>query len=114
MPNGERIILVETRVDYEAPFNVGLTVAQFDNFRIARPRYAGRCGSIPTGRTDLLIRTPQAIRCRTARCSVVALRQFRVAHGLSTFASGPIKIGGDAYARRVHGMCTGCATRASR
>jgi hypothetical protein len=49
MPNGERIILVETRITYEAPFNVGLTVAQFDNFRIVRPRYAGQVPFDPNG-----------------------------------------------------------------
>jgi hypothetical protein len=49
MPNGERIILVETRVVYEAPFNVGLTVARFDNFTIVRPRYAGQVPFDPDG-----------------------------------------------------------------
>lgn len=35
---GEVVIVVETRVVYEMPFNAGLTVAAFDNFTIARPR----------------------------------------------------------------------------
>lgn len=39
---GETIILVETRVVYEMPFNVGLTVAEFENFTLSRPRYAGQ------------------------------------------------------------------------
>jgi hypothetical protein len=49
MPNGERVILVETFVEYVAPFNVGLTVARFDNFTLARPRYAGQVPFDPDG-----------------------------------------------------------------
>jgi hypothetical protein len=49
MPNGERVILVETFVSYDAPFNVGLTVARFDNFTLARPRYAGQVPFDPDG-----------------------------------------------------------------
>ncbi len=49
MPNGERIILVETFVDYDAPFDVGLTVARFDNFTVSRPRYAGQVPFDPDG-----------------------------------------------------------------
>jgi hypothetical protein len=42
MPNGERVILVETFVDYEAPFNVGLTVAQL---RQLHARASTLCGA---------------------------------------------------------------------
>ncbi|MDG4647413.1 hypothetical protein P6F26_03065 [Roseibacterium sp. SDUM158017] len=49
MPNGERIILVETFVDYEMPFNVGLTVTDFNNFTFVRPRYAGQVPFSATG-----------------------------------------------------------------
>ncbi len=49
MPNGERIILVETRVTYEAPFDIGLTVARFENFTLSRPRYAGQIPFSETG-----------------------------------------------------------------
>jgi hypothetical protein len=42
MPEGERIVIVESFIMYEAPFDIGLTVARFDNFTISRPRYAGR------------------------------------------------------------------------
>lgn len=48
MGDGERVILVETFVDYRAPFNVGLTVARFDNFTLVRPR-AGRVPFDPDG-----------------------------------------------------------------
>lgn len=53
MPNGERIILVETFSTYEAPFNVGLTVTRFDDFRIVRPRYAGQVPFDPDGTPPL-------------------------------------------------------------
>jgi len=49
MADGERVILVETFVDYETPFDVGLTVTQFDNFSLARPR-AGQVRFDPAGR----------------------------------------------------------------
>jgi len=49
MPNGERVILVETFVDYVAPFDIGLTVARFDNFTLSRPRYAGQVPFDPDG-----------------------------------------------------------------
>ncbi|MGP1354964.1 TadE/TadG family type IV pilus assembly protein [Roseicyclus sp.] len=49
MPNGERIVLVETFVGYEAPFNIGLTVLRFDNFTVVRPRYAGQVPFNPDG-----------------------------------------------------------------
>jgi len=42
LPNGESIVLVEMFVNYEAPLNIGLTVAQFDSFTVVRPRYAGQ------------------------------------------------------------------------
>ncbi len=48
MADGERVILVETFVDYEAPFNAGLTVTRFDNFSLARPR-AGQVRFDPDG-----------------------------------------------------------------
>jgi hypothetical protein len=49
MPEGERIILVETFVDYTSPLNVGLTVVSFENFTVARPRYAGQVPCCATG-----------------------------------------------------------------
>jgi len=42
LPDGESVVLVEMTVTYEAPLNVGLTVAQFDSFTVVRPRYAGQ------------------------------------------------------------------------
>lgn len=42
MPNGERVILLETFLGYDAPFDMGLTVMRFDNFTVVRPRYAGQ------------------------------------------------------------------------
>ncbi len=42
MPEGERIVLVQTFVDYREPFGIGLTVQEFENFTFVRPRYAGR------------------------------------------------------------------------
>jgi hypothetical protein len=42
LPEGESVVLVEMFVNYEAPLNIGLTVAQFDSFRVVRPRYAGQ------------------------------------------------------------------------
>ena len=49
MPNGERIVLVETFVTYQAPFDIGLTVTRFDNFTFVRPRYAGQVPFDPDG-----------------------------------------------------------------
>jgi Flp pilus assembly protein TadG len=42
LPNGESIVLVEMIVNYEAPLDIGLTVAEFDSFTVVRPRYAGQ------------------------------------------------------------------------
>jgi len=42
MSEGERVILVETVVAYDAPFDVDLTVLRFENFTVVRPRYAGQ------------------------------------------------------------------------
>lgn len=42
MANGERVVLVESFVDYEPAFNVGLNDLTFDNFTLTRPRYAGQ------------------------------------------------------------------------
>jgi Flp pilus assembly protein TadG len=49
MPNGESIVLVEMFVNYEAPLNIGLTVAQFDSFTVVRPRYAGKVECCASG-----------------------------------------------------------------
>ncbi len=49
MPNGERIVLVETFVAYETPFEIGLTVVRYDNFTVVRPRYAGQVPFDPDG-----------------------------------------------------------------
>ncbi|AVO36262.1 TadE/TadG family type IV pilus assembly protein [Pukyongiella litopenaei] len=40
LPDGERVILVETRYRYDPLFNVGLGVIDLDNFVFARPRFA--------------------------------------------------------------------------
>lgn len=42
MANGERVILVETFVAYDAPFDIGLSLLNFENFTLTRPRYAGQ------------------------------------------------------------------------
>lgn len=42
MANGERVVLVESFVDYEPAFNVGLNDLTFENFTLTRPRYAGQ------------------------------------------------------------------------
>lgn len=42
MANGERVVLVESFVDYDPAFNVGLNDLTFDNFTLTRPRYAGQ------------------------------------------------------------------------
>ncbi len=39
---GERVILVESFVDYRPAFNVGINDITFDNFTLTRPRYAGQ------------------------------------------------------------------------
>ncbi|MGB8624088.1 MAG: hypothetical protein WCD16_14860 [Paracoccaceae bacterium] len=39
MPQGDRVIMVETFIDYTPPFNVGLTVDNFRNFVVTRPRF---------------------------------------------------------------------------
>lgn len=49
LPNGERIVLVETRITYEAPFGEGLTITRFDNMAVIRPRYAGQVTCCATG-----------------------------------------------------------------
>ncbi|MCU4653186.1 hypothetical protein N8I71_10105 [Roseibacterium sp. SDUM158016] len=49
MANGERVVLVETFVAYDAPFEIGLTVLRFDNFTLVRPRYAGQVPFSATG-----------------------------------------------------------------
>lgn len=41
MASGERVILVESFIDYEPAFNVGLNDLTFENFTLTRPR-AGR------------------------------------------------------------------------
>ena len=40
LPNGERVLLVETFLDYEPPLNVGLAAQEFRTFTIMRPRFA--------------------------------------------------------------------------
>ncbi|AHM04162.1 ABC-type dipeptide transport system, periplasmic component [Roseibacterium elongatum DSM 19469] len=42
MGNGERIVLVETTVAYDPPFDLGLTAIDFENQTLVRPRYAGQ------------------------------------------------------------------------
>lgn len=42
MANGERVILVESFVEYDPAFNVGLNDLTFENFTLTRPRYAGQ------------------------------------------------------------------------
>ena len=42
MANGERVVLVESFVDYRPAFNVGINDITFDNFTLTRPRYAGQ------------------------------------------------------------------------
>lgn len=42
MANGERVVLVESFIDYDPAFNVGLNDLTFDNFTLTRPRYAGQ------------------------------------------------------------------------
>jgi len=42
MANGERVVLVESFVDYVPSFNVGINDVTFENFTLTRPRYAGQ------------------------------------------------------------------------
>jgi Flp pilus assembly protein TadG len=42
MPDGERVIVVETFHDYDPPFNTGLVDRNVRNFVFTRPRYASR------------------------------------------------------------------------
>lgn len=42
MANGERVLLVETFINYDAPFDIGLNLLRFENFTLTRPRYAGQ------------------------------------------------------------------------
>lgn len=42
MAEGERIVLVESFIDYEPAFDIGLNNLTFDNFTVTRPRYAGQ------------------------------------------------------------------------
>lgn len=39
---GERLVLVESFVNYRPAFNIGLNDITFDNFTVTRPRYAGQ------------------------------------------------------------------------
>lgn len=42
MATGERVILVESFIEYEPAFNVGLNDLTFENFTLTRPRYANQ------------------------------------------------------------------------
>lgn len=42
MPHNERVMVVETFVKYETPFNTGLSDHEIHNFVFTRPRYAPR------------------------------------------------------------------------
>ncbi len=42
MPDGERVMLVETWSEYEPPFNTGLEEREIRNFVFTRPRFAPR------------------------------------------------------------------------
>lgn len=42
MANGERVVLVESFVDYDPAFNIAINDLTFDNFTLTRPRYAGQ------------------------------------------------------------------------
>lgn len=42
MPDGERLVLVETFKDYDPPFKMGLSDHEVHNFVFTRPRYAPR------------------------------------------------------------------------
>lgn len=39
---GERFVIVESFVDFDPAFNVGINELDFENFTVTRPRYAGR------------------------------------------------------------------------
>ncbi len=43
---GERIVILESFVNYDPAFNMGVNDVDFENFTVTRPRYAGR---IPYG-----------------------------------------------------------------
>lgn len=40
MPHGETVILLETFVDFDPPFNIGLDALTFKNLVVTRPRFA--------------------------------------------------------------------------
>ena len=40
MPDNETVVVVETFVRYDPPFNTGLTNREIHNFVFTRPRYA--------------------------------------------------------------------------
>ena len=42
MPDGERVVVVETFEKYDPPFNMGLSDHEIHNFVFTRPRYAPR------------------------------------------------------------------------
>ncbi len=42
LPHNERVVVVETFVDYDPPFNTGLQEREIHNFVFTRPRYAPR------------------------------------------------------------------------
>ena len=42
MPDGERVVVVETFERYDPPFNMGLSDHEIHNFVFTRPRYAPR------------------------------------------------------------------------
>ena len=42
MPDGERVVVVETFEQYDPPFNMGLSDHEIHNFVFTRPRYAPR------------------------------------------------------------------------
>lgn len=45
LPNvaiGERFVILESFIDFEPAFNMGVNDLDFENFTITRPRYAGR------------------------------------------------------------------------
>lgn len=42
MAQGERVVLIESFIDYDPTFNVGINDLTFENFTLTRPRYAGQ------------------------------------------------------------------------
>ncbi len=45
LPNialGERVVIVESFIDYDPAFNLGINDLEFENYTITRPRYAGQ------------------------------------------------------------------------